>query len=66
MIDAHAYLNLTRALDDLRRANVYLALQNHPPRRSACTRAPDSACIVSYDRIIDLMPELMLHMLMII
>ena len=66
MIDAHAYLSLTRAADDLWSSDVYQALLNDPPRRSACTRAPDSGCIVSYDGIIDHMSELMLHMLMVI
>ena len=66
MTDALAYLNLTRAVDDLRSSHVYLALRNDPSRRSACTRAPDPGCIVSYDGIIDHMSELMLHMLMVI
>ena len=66
MTDAHAYLDLTRAADDLRSSDVYQALQNHPPRRSACTRAPDPVCIVSYDGIIDDMSELLLYVLMVI
>ena len=66
MIGAHAYLNLTRAVDDLRSSHVYDALSNDQPHRSACTRAPDSGCIVRYDGIIDRMCELALPMLMVI
>ena len=53
MMDAHAYLSLARAVDDLQSPDVYQALLNDPLRRSACTRASDSDCIVSYDGIID-------------
>ena len=63
MSDAHAYLDLTRSLDDLRSSDVCQALLNYELRRSVCTRAPDLGCIVRYHAIIDRMCELALPML---
>ena len=50
MEDAHGYLNLTRAVDDLQTSHAHQWLRNDQRRRSVCTRAPDSGSVVTYER----------------
>ena len=53
MIDAYAYLNLTRARDELQSRHAHQSIANDLLYCTVHTRAPDSARIVIYDRIMN-------------
>ena len=53
MLDAYAYLNLTRARDKLQSCHAHQTIENDSLLRTGYTRAPDSARIVNYDRMTD-------------